>query len=97
MVPELVEGKKINYSLRRLFASEVCGAKKKGEARFLPFDKLRDRKFILVPELAEGYKAIPSLRRLFASEGGGAKKRGEARFLPFDKLRDRKFIIESIW
>ena len=47
MVPELVEGKKINYSLRRLFASEVCGVKKKGEARFLPFDKLRDRKFII--------------------------------------------------
>jgi len=30
MVPELVEGKKINYSLRRLFASEVCGVKKEG-------------------------------------------------------------------
>ena len=82
MVPELVEGKKINYSLRRLFASEGGGAKKRGEARFLPFDKLRDRKFILVPELAEGYKAIPSLRRLFASEVCGVKKRGGLIFFP---------------
>ena len=36
MVPELVEGKKINYSLRRLFASEVCGAKKRGRLVFYP-------------------------------------------------------------